>query len=241
MSNVIILGAVVALFVWLYWPHRKGAEPKSVPLSEPSVIKPVATDEEGDVARAKQASKDVQREAEEELERHHREQEATRLKLSRARKYVQETGLAYALPRMWEAVSPWGTWINLPDRWTPPEGFTDITGGTANEKWTQWRYKNHLYRITFRDCQNYFPGDYDSLGAVTLEFDGNVVAVLDCARGIESYDGWRFAGVDALTVGPWMSEFVTMDGVLQRMEAKSMRETIAEIDVERARRITLDD
>lgn len=238
----IVIAAIIAYF-WSFRP-RSGpsvsiTEVEKVRIIEPEHAVP-ETPEEGEVRRAKEAAIQAERADRAGLAEHHQAQEAVRKKLELANKYMNDSGISSALPRAWDTVRFWGSWAANADRWTAPEGFSDISGSTGPDQWAAWRYAGHSYRIGYETRRNYFPDDYDRLCRLTLESDGEVVTVIDCSQGPES-DSWRYTVVDALKVGPWMAEFVAMEAQLRRDRQFEAKELLAAIDRERASRINLNE
>lgn len=166
--------------------------------------------------------------------------ESIRKKLEKARKYMEETGLDRSIPAVWEMVRYWPHWVKLPDRWTPPEGVTAIAGsGDRKDEHAEFEWKNRSYAMHFVEKHNYVPDDYDRLGEITLTIDGLSVCTIRCSHGIESYDDWRFTGVEALKVGPWMTDFVALASHLRSEQEATSRKFFSDIERERADRIDL--
>lgn len=243
MSDALWIALGVAVAVWLFWPrsNTKAVEQSARSPSEPDE-QPTSDPHELEVAKARHAREQIEEEEEASIQRHHESMEGVRQKLARARKYMCDTGLDRAIPEVWDMVHYWPSWVDRPDQWTPPEGVTEITGGgEMKESWAAWRWHDHHYKMSFAERNNYIPDDYDRLGEISLDVDGEAVCTMDCSQGMEDYGGWRFTGVEALKVGPWMSEFVRMAGYLRAEQSASTRQTFSEMDRERASRIDLGD
>jgi hypothetical protein len=198
------------------------------------------SDEERHVAEAKRARAQIDEDDHAAWERHQDSLKDVREKLSRARKYMSETTLDRLIPEVWQTVEHWASWAAMPDRWTAPDGVQAITGdGDFKDRWVAWIWNDRRYRMHFAEKHNYLPEDYDRLSQIDLEVDEEPVCSVSCSQGPEAYDNWRYTDVEALTVGPWMSEFIRMAGHLHAEKEASTRELFSEMDREKADRINL--
>jgi hypothetical protein len=231
----ILLGLAGA--AWLFWPRQKTAPLKA---STVSASAEPPSDEERHVAEAKLTREQIDEDDHAAWERHQASLKDVREKLSRARKYMSETSLDSLIPEVWQTVEHWVSWAAMPDRWTAPEGIHGITGdGDFKDRWVAWMWNDRRYRMHFAEKHNYLPDDYDRLSQIDLEVDDEPVCSVSCSHGPETYENWRFTDVEALTVGPWMSEFIRMAGQLHAEKEAATRELFSEMDREKAGRINL--
>lgn len=228
--------AIVALGAWFFWPRAK-------PLTggqTDSSIRDLGehTPEDLEVARAKRARQKIEEDEQATIRQHHQSMEGARQKIARATAYLKETGLDRSIPDVWETVECWPSWVELPDQWSPPKGVSDIAGDDdIDVSWVSWAWQGRDYKIRFVRKTNYLPDDNDRLADMTLEVDSEAVCTIGCSKGLESYDSWRFWTVEALKVGPWMADFVSMAGYLRDDRDASTRRLFSESDQDRASRI----
>jgi hypothetical protein len=238
-----IILALIIGGVWLFWPRSKTSTSEPiVETTEPAPTRKEIDAANAEIEKARKTHEQMVRDDRDALKRHHESLESDRQKLARAQEYLEETGLDRSIPDVWETVQYWPSWVNMPDRWTPPEGITDIKGSSqSKEASVEWQWKGHHYDIHFIERYNYAPEDDDRLGEIAVSVDGETVCGINCAIGTESYDSWRCSGVEALKVGPWMSEFVALAGYLHAASEASSRKTFGDFERERAKRIDLGD
>lgn len=200
------------------------------------------SDEEQHVADAKRVREQIDEEEHTAWERHQDSLKDVREKLSRARKYMSDTGLDRLIPEVWQTVEHWASWGAMPDRWSAPDGVHGIAGeGGFKDRWVAWIWNDHRYRMHFVERHNYLPDDYDRLSQIDLEVDEESVCSVSCSQGPEAYELWRYADVEALKVGPWMSEFIRMAGHLHAQNEASTRELFSGMDREKAGRLNFGD
>lgn len=195
------------------------------------------------VDAAKQAKSRVDRDLQMSEKEHHKALEEVREKVARGRRYVVDSGLNHVVPSVWRTVQHWASWVTMPDQWTAPDGITEIAGSRDEDvTWVSWKWRSQTYKMTLTQKRNYMPDDYSSLALIGLEVGGKPVVSLDCVLDPEGdYDGWRFSSVHSLSVGSWMSDFITMDGELRTHEEQKTRGFFAQIERDRAGRMDLGD
>jgi len=241
MSDTFWIGLVIIGAIWFFWPRSKAGMPESLTdAAESAPDRKEAKEEQQAIANARRAREQAEQDERLALKRQHKSMEAVRDKLERAKKYMNETGLDRAIPEVWEMANYWPHWVKLPDKWTPPDGVTDIHGGgDMKDARVEFRWDNHHYSMHFVEKFNYLPDDDEQLGEITLAIDGEAVCTIGCAQGFETYDSWRFSGVEALKVGPWMSDFVALASHLRSHQGASIQKTLDDIERDRASRIDL--
>lgn len=166
---------------------------------------------------------------------------AAKDKIERANKIVKETGLSEDLGDLWEAVEHWPSWSTLPSDWEAPLGFSDIHGAEVeNSEEVCWRWEGASYQLRYVKRTSFLP-DYEiNPREIHLSVNGQEVAALSYNQRYDDYgSSHSYMGVDALTVGPWITDIVRMTEQLRAEDKRSYEETLAEMDEETASRIKL--
>lgn len=129
-------------------------------------------------------------------------------KIRGAEKFAKDSGLDVAVPWLWEHMQFWPSWKEKPDQWKPPVALDDLSGASRDE--VRWTWQGQTFAMLFKKWQSFGPAqDTLDYGTITVESGGIVVAAITAKMDLaKEYDRWRFAGIEALTVGPWIAEFV---------------------------------
>ena len=139
--------------------------------------------------------------------------EHNRLALAKAVKaalWVTEARLNLAVPDLLKMAQLWGGKSKERGKaWTPPKGVTDIEGlDDPNAAWASWSFDGHHWRIDGQWRPSSLPEEIEGdVGTFKVLLDGQLV--LDMT--ISSKDP-QLLWVDALTVGPWVSELLAFSG-----------------------------
>ena len=200
MTQSVLLVAGTALLTWfiMKWVRSTAHRPQrlSAQESEAERARDVGTQLDG--ARNQASIAEVER---------------NKLALAKAVKaalWVTETRLNTAVPGLLKMAQLWaGKSSARGKKWTPPKGVTDIEGlDNAAAPWASWSFDGHHWRIE---------GEWQP-SALPEEIEGNVgtfkvlvdrLLVLDMT--ISATDP-HLLWVDALTVGPWVSELLAFAG-----------------------------
>jgi hypothetical protein len=141
------------------------------------------------------------------------ETERNRLALAKAVKaalWVTDARLNLAVPELLKMAQLWvGKSKVRGEGWTPPKGVTDIEGlDDARAPWASWSFDNHHWRIEGLWRPSALPEEIEGdVGTFKVLVDRQLV--LDMT--ISSTDP-ELLWVDALTVGPWVSELLAFAG-----------------------------
>jgi len=141
------------------------------------------------------------------------EVERNRLALAkavRAALWVTEARLNLAVPELLEMAQLWvGKSRVRGEKWTPPKGVTDIEGlDDAKAPWASWAFDGHHWRLDAEWRPSALPEEIEgNVGTFKVLVDRQLV--LDMT--ISATDP-QLLWVDALTVGPWVSELLAFAG-----------------------------
>ena len=139
--------------------------------------------------------------------------ERNKLALAKAVKaalWVTDARLNLAVPELLKMTQLWVGKSNAPGReWKAPEGVTDIEGhDDPKSPWASWSYDGHHWRIEAQWRPSILPEEIEEdVGTCKVLVDHQLV--LDMT--ISSKDP-EVLWVDALTVGPWVSELLAFAG-----------------------------
>jgi len=223
VTQSIFLVAVTALLTWFIarWSRSAPVRPKwlSPQEREAENARDVGTQLEGARDRASVA----------EIERN-------RLALAKAVKaalWVTEARLNIAVPELLKMAQLWvGKSKARGATWTAPKGVTDIEGlDDAESPWASWSFNDHHWRIDAQWRPSALPDEIEGdVGSFKVLLDRQ--PVLDMT--ISSKDP-EILWVDALTVGPWVSELLAFAGARTsdakaRSSARSARKNQARAD-----------
>ena len=162
--------------------------------------------------------------------------ERNRLALAKAVKaalWVTEARPNLAIPELLKMAQLWmGKSESRGAKWTAPKGVTDIEGfDDAEAPWASWTFDGHHWRIDAHWRPSSLPEEIEGdVGSFKVLLDRQLV--LDMT--ISSKDP-ELLWVDALTVGPWVSELLAFAGARTsdakaRSSARSARKNQARAD-----------
>ena len=129
-------------------------------------------------------------------------------KAVKAALWVTEARLNFAVPELLEIMQLWPELSKLPE-WEPPQGVTNVDGlDDAKSPWAAWRWNDIDWRVEAEWRPSILPDEAGiEIGTCKVLVDGELV--LDMT--ISSKDP-QLLWVDALTVGPWVSELLAFAG-----------------------------
>lgn len=225
MIQSIILVVVTALVTWLIMTRVRPAKhrPKSLSFEEREADRAKYIGTQLDGARDRASGVEIER---------------NKLALAKAVKaalWVTEARLNVAVPELLLMAQRWvGQSKTRGRKWKAPEGVTEIEGqDDAKSPWAAWSFNEHFWRIEAHWRASILPDEIeDDIGMCKVFVDHEVV--LDMA--ISGKDQ-RVMWIDALTVGPWVSELLTFAGV-QTSDAQALSSAkSARVNQERADKI----
>lgn len=158
------------------------------------------------------------------------EEERNKLALAKAVKaalWVTESRLNVAVPELLKTAQRWvGQAKKQGTKWTAPAGVTDVEGlDDVNSPWAAWKFKDQNWRVEGQWRPSILPEEIaEDIGTCKVFLDSEVV--LDMT--VSSKD-LQVMWIDALTVGPWVTDLLTFAGAQRstakaRSSAKSARE-----------------
>lgn len=217
MLQSVLLVAVTAILTWFVMGRVRWAPPRAGRLSA----------QESEANRAKEigAQLDGARELASSVE-----VERNKLALAKTVKaalWVTDARLNLAVPELLKMAQLWAGKSRVRGKnWKPPEGVTRIEGlDDPASPWAAWNFNDHDWRIEAQRRPSILPdeieGDLENC-KVLLDHD----VVLDMT--ISSKDR-QVMWIDALTVGPWVSDLLKFSGARTsdakaRSSARSARE-----------------
>ena len=209
MIESVLLVVVTALVTWLVmrWARSEPHRPKSLSPEEKEAgrAKDIGTQLDGARDRASQA-----------------EVERNKLALAKAVKaalWVTEARLNFAVPELLKLAQLWvGQARVRGKKWEPPKGVTDIQGlDDPTSPWAAWKFNEQDWRIEAQWRPSIAPEVIDEdIGTCRVSVDHQVVLHMT----IGSNDR-QVMWIDALTVGPWVSELLAFAGV-QKSDAQAL-------------------
>jgi hypothetical protein len=223
VTQSVLLVAVTALLTWFIMTRVRSTSDSPKRLSpeerEAERAKDIGTQLDGARDRASVA----------EIERN-------KLALAKAVKaalWVTDARLNLAVPELLKMAQLWvGKSRARGAEWTPPNGVTDIEGhDDPKSPWASWSFNDHHWRIDGQWRPSTLPEEIEGdVGTCKVLLDGQMV--LDMT--ISSKDP-EVLWVDALTVGPWVSELLAFAGARTsdakaRSSARSARKNQARAD-----------
>ena len=223
MTQSVLLVFVTALLTWLImkWARWAPDRPKRLSSQEREAEHAKEIGAQLDGARDRASVAEIER---------------NKLALAKAVKaalWVTEARLNLAVPELLKMSQLWvGKSETRGEKWTPPNGVTDIEGlddGVA--PWASWSFDGHHWRIDGHWRPSALPDEIEGdVGTFKVLLDQQLV--LDMT--ISSKDP-ELLWVDALTVGPWVSELLAFAGARTsdakaRSSARSARKNQARAD-----------
>ena len=198
MTQSIILVVITALLTWLFmrWATPARAKPLSMQEREAEQARKVGHRLDGARNLA----------SETELERN-------RLALAKAVKaalWVTDARLNIAVPELLKMAQLWvGKSVARAETWTAPKGVTEIEGlDDVEAPWASWSFDGHHWRIDAEWRPSALPAEIEGdVGSFKVMVDRQLV--LDMT--ISNKDP-QVIWVDALTVGPWVSQLLAFAG-----------------------------
>ncbi|MEO6224510.1 MAG: hypothetical protein ABIO80_01465 [Sphingomicrobium sp.] len=156
-------------------------------------------------------------------------------KAVKAALWVTESRLNVAVPQLLKMAQLWGGKSKVPGKqWKPPEGVTDIEGlDDPTAPWASWSFNGHHWRIEAQWRPSALPEELeDDIGTCKVLVDRDLM--LDMT--ISSKDP-EVLWIDALTVGPWVSDLLAFAGA-RTSDAKARSSArSAKVNQERADKI----
>jgi len=196
----VLLVAVTALLTWIIVSRMRlgtaGAPRLSAQQKEANRARDIGDQLDGARERASSA----------ELERN-------KLALAKAVKaalWVTDARLNVAVPELLEMAQLWAGKSKIRGKnWKPPEGVTHIEGlDDPSSPWAAWNFNGHDWRIEAQRRRSILPDETEGpLEKCTVLLDREIV--LDMT--ISSKDR-QVMWIDALTVGPWVSDLLSFAG-----------------------------
>lgn len=139
-------------------------------------------------------------------------------KAVKAALWVTESRLNFAAPELLKLAQLWGGQAKRAGKkWKPPEGVTQIKGADdPKSPWAAWKFNGHHWRIEGETNPSIVPEELEEeISTCRVLLDQEVV--LDMT--ISSKDR-QVMWIDALTVGPWVSDLLTFAGA-QKYDAQA--------------------
>ncbi|MFL6735317.1 MAG: hypothetical protein ACJ8EY_11575 [Sphingomicrobium sp.] len=201
MTQSVLLVVVTALVTWfvMRWARSVPTRPKSLSSEEREAgrAKDIGTQLDG--ARDRASLVEVER---------------NKLALAKAVKaalWVTEARLNVAVPELLKLAQLWVGQSEVGGKkWDPPAGVTQIEGqDDPRSPWAAWSFNDHHWRIEAQWRPSILPEEIEEdIGTCKVFLDHEVV--LDMT--ISSKDR-QVMWIDALTVGPWVSDLLAFAGV----------------------------
>lgn len=217
MLQSVLLVAATAILTWFVMGRVRWARPRAGRLSaqesEANRAKDIGAQLDG--ARERASSVEVER------------NKLALAKTVKAALWVTDARLNLAVPELLKMAQLWAGKSKVRGKnWKPPEGVTRIEGlDDPASPWAAWNFNDHDWRIEAQRRPSILPdeiqGDLENC-KVLLDHD----VVLDMT--ISSKDR-QVMWIDALTVGPWVSDLLKFSGARTsdakaRSSARSARE-----------------
>lgn len=200
MIQSVLLVVITAAVTWFVVRHARWVPRPPKPLSQ----------EEQEIGRAK----DIGTQLDGARDRASLiEVERNKLALAKAVKaalWVTEARLNLAVPELLKLAQVWvGKSKVRGEQWTPPPGVTDIEGlDDPRVPWASWSFREHHWRIEAEWRPSDLPDVIEEdVGTCRVLVDRELV--LDMT--ISSKDP-EVLWIDALTVGPWVSDLLKFAG-----------------------------
>ena len=141
------------------------------------------------------------------------EVERNKLALAKAVKaalWVTEARLNFAVPELLKIAQMWiGQSTDRSKKWKAPKGVTEIEGlDDEQAPWAAWNFNDHHWRIEGQWGPSGIPEDMEvDVGSCKVFLDRQVVLDMTLSRKDR-----QVMWIDALTVGPWVSDLLAFAG-----------------------------
>jgi hypothetical protein len=200
MLQSVLLVVVTALATWviLRWVRSPAPAAKALTAEEMEIGRAREIGTQLDGARDRASLAEVER---------------NKLALAKAVKaalWVTEARLNFAVPQLLELAQLWAGKSERPGKkWTAPEGVTQIEGADdPKSPWAAWFWNEHHWRLEGQWRVSIVPEEIEGdIGTFKVFVDHDLV--LDMT--ISSKDR-HVLWIDALTVGPWVSDLLSFAG-----------------------------
>jgi hypothetical protein len=165
--------------------------------------------------------------------------------VEKAAEAVRTSHLDIVVPYLWEEMKHWPSWSKLEPkgRWTAPVEIGDLDGDSSAKKpWIEWRTAGFLFRLEFEAARMSFDDEGQEYADIGVSVDDIEVARLRFTRNAANeFERWRFVGVDALVIGPWMAQLVEFYSTIRGVKEQQQTERTSGFYTTRAARINLGD
>ena len=141
------------------------------------------------------------------------EVERNKLALAKAVKaalWVTEARLNFAVPELLKIAQMWiGQSTDRSKKWKAPKGVTEIEGlDDEQAPWAAWNFNDHHWRIEGQWGPSGIPEDMEvDVGSCKVFLDRQVALDMTLSRKDR-----QVMWIDALTVGPWVSDLLAFAG-----------------------------
>lgn len=214
-SVLLVLVTAVATWFIMNWVRLKARPPKLLTHEEKEIGRARDIGTQLDGARDRASATEIDR------------NKLALAKTVKAALWVTEARLNLAVPELLKMAQLWAGKSKVRGKkWTAPEGVTQIEGlDDPTSPWAAWNFNGHDWRIEAQWRPSIAPEDIeDDIGTCKVLLDHDVV--LDMT--ISSKDR-QVMWIDALTVGPWVSDLLAFSGARTsdakaRSSARSARE-----------------
>ena len=201
MTQSVLLVVITAVVTWLLlrWTKTKPRLAKLLSLEEKEAGRAKDIGAQLDGARDRASDVEVER------------NKIALAKAVKAALWVTESRLNEAVPDLLKLAQRWvGQSKRKGKAWQAPQGVTQIDGhDDPNSPWAAWMFDDHRWRIEGQWRPSILPDEIkEDIGTCKVFVDDKVM--LDMT--ISSEDR-QVMWIDALTVGPWVSDLLTFAGV----------------------------
>ena len=199
MTQSLILIALTACVTWLvmFWARSAGVA-KSLTMEEKEADRAKNVGVRLDGARDRASVVEIER---------------NKLALAKAVKaalWVTDARLNVVVPQLLKMAQRWASEAEGPDKkWKAPDGVTDIEGrDDPSAPWASWSFNQHRWRIEAEWGHSELRDENEpDLGTCKVLLDDEVV--LDMTVSDKDL---QVMWIDALTVGPWVSDLLNFAG-----------------------------
>lgn len=200
MIQSVLLVVVTAIATWLIvgWAKSGSNKPKWLSAEEREAGRARDIGTQLDGARDRASEGEVER------------NKVALAKAVKAALWVTEARLNVVVPELLKMAQLWAGKSKVRGKnWKAPEGVTEITGlDDPASPWAAWNFNGHHWRIEAELRPSIAPDEIEGdLTTCKVVLDQDVV--LDMT--ISSKD-WQVLWIDALTVGPWVSDLLAFAG-----------------------------